>query len=205
MEPKISTSEIGGVFNELVLNFKATKTVNPLWICVNESNFGFRQSFVKEYLDQTFAEWTFNLQKGNVVITPLVFYDCSSTEEKYSHYNSLISYVDSTGSIQIERYEPDDSTTQGKLNERLRDLFRMTFKKYTNTDVVFSLVAPKGLQNANQDRTLCGHHILYWTIFRLKYGLSAALLMLSNSNALNRFKTFCSCITDMRIGKCLGG
>lgn len=214
--PKIDTNQINGVLKDLVSSFKMVQHVHPLWICGRSKNFGFRPSLEKNYLPKITEEWVSFLEKGFVVITPLVFYTCSAedieklSEERnnqnflvYNHYNVLISYIDKFGKIVIERYEPSDSTKQGILQKYLSQLICENLKKYTQRTLHFQLVAPQGLQAIYGDNQLCGHHIIYWTIYRLKYGLKASVNMLSDSKTGKRFEQFCRCITDFRLAKCL--
>ncbi len=150
-----------------------------------------------------------------------VFYACDQSnpenEEKlrhdgddflvYSHYNMLISYLNDKGEIYLERYEPANTHYQGNLNQLMEKLFVSTFGKYTKRDIKFNLISEKGLQNRYKDRTLCGHHILYWLIYRLKYGKDKAIEILNNPDTVSSssFKKFCLCMTDSRVIKCSEG
>ncbi len=151
-------------------------------------------------------EWLRKLERG-VVIVPIVFYACSEKDPErvdetqpqtrdflvYSHYNILISYLQK-GEVVIERYEPADATRQGDLNEKLSHLLSGLFTPYQRK-IKYLLVAQRGMQAKHGDKTLCGHHIVYWIIYRLKYGLERSQKVLLPSSE-DSFLEFCRCITD---------
>jgi hypothetical protein len=213
--PKINTIQMDDILKEVIGSFSMTVQTASLWICGRAASFGFRPSMP---LSKIMTDWIDKLKAGFVVITPIVFYTCASDNIEniednrrgskggrdflvYNHYNILISYLTAKGSINIERYEPADSLVQGNLNFQLKSLFEAQFKKYTDTPISFALVAPKGLQANYKDRRLCGHHILYWTIYRLKYGLQAAISVLSDPSVNQRFERFCNCMSGNRGSK----
>lgn len=153
------------------------------------------------------------------MVTPIIFYTCAADntenlEERgdkisdpnflvYNHYNVLISYLTGEGVIHIERYEPSSTSAQGNLQEVMANLFIGLFKQYTKRTVEFKLVAPKGLQAVYKDKRLCGHHIVYWTIYRLKYGLKASINMITSDQTSARFERFCNCMSESTVGKCV--
>jgi hypothetical protein len=217
--PKINTNQMNDIFKEISASFKMTARTTPLWICGRAQNFGFRPSLERDFLPNITRDWVKKLEGGYVMITPLVFYTCDANntenvEERgekesdpnflvYNHYNVLLSYLDANGEIQVERYEPSRAASQGNLHEMLSSLIVGLFKNYTNRSVKFNLVTPKGLQAIYKDRRLCGHHILYWTIYRLKYGLKASVNMITDKSTSERFERFCKCMTDFKLSKCL--
>jgi hypothetical protein len=216
--PKINTNEINNVYKAMIASFNGAKRITPLWICAREKNFGFRPSLETNHLPQIMFDWIASMKLGLVVVVPLIFYSCEEknienaedTQGKlfdpnflvYNHYNVLISYIASDDSITIERYEPSSISQQGKLQEKLEDLFKNSFSNYTRRVVNFKLVAPKGLQAKYGDTRLCGHHIVYWTIYRLKYGLQASVDMLTDNVSIDRFDSFCKCMKDLGIAQC---
>lgn len=212
--PKIDSNQMNIVFKELVKSFKMVERITPLWICGRKTNFGFRPSLIP-FLQDILKHWISQVEQGKVVVVPIIFYTCDSkdiekvekieedkTQENginpdffvYNHYNVLVSYMTSNGSINIERYEPSNSLYQGNLQENLVSLFMNFFKKHTSRKIIFKLVTPKGLQAIYKDRTLCGHHIVYWTIYRLKHGLKNSIEMLTDELTIPRFERFCRCI-----------
>lgn len=204
--PKINTSKMEAVMNGVASRFQQTHSLPSLWICGRSSRFGLRPSLVRDYLSRMMDEWFRKLEKG-VVIVPIVFYACSDKDAEkvdetqpqskdflvYSHYNILISYLQ-RGEVVIERYEPADATRQGDLNERLRGLLTELFAQY-HRKVRYLLVAERGMQAKHGDKTLCGHHIVYWIIHRLKYGFEKSREVLRPEKE-DTFVEFCRCITD---------
>lgn len=219
--PKLNTDQINFVFKKMVTYFKAVQRITPFWICAREKNFGFRPSFEKQFLQPNVKLWTNYLNQGFTVIVPIVFYSCEEKDIEnvedtkgklydpdflvYNHYNVIVSYIDSNNNIILERYEPSGISRQGNLQDRLSDLFTNLFKQYTRKKVEFKIVAPKGLQSKYGDTRLCGHHIVYWTIYRLKYGLQQSINMLTDDASDDLFSNFCECMKNNDdIGKCLG-
>ncbi len=218
--PKIDTNKIDDMVGELIKSFRMVSKTIPLWICGRSESFGFRPS-LNRYLPDITQKWVSEMEQGKIIISPIIFYTCdannienvtsqevtSYNDTNYflvnNHYNVIISYINSNGIIQIERYEPANSNNQGKLNNNISNLFSDLLKKYTKRSIKFELVSPKGLQANYKDKTLCGHHILYWSIYRLKYGFKASVEMVQDKMSFSRFEKFCQCITDYRIGKCL--
>lgn len=209
--PKIDSNQMNLVFKELVKSFQMVERITPLWICGRKNNFGFRPS-LNSFLPSIITNWISQVQQGKIVVIPIIFYTCDSNdiekvekveEEKtqgnpdffvYNHYNVLVSYLTSDGVINIERYEPSNSLYQGNLQENLVYLFTNLFKTYTSRKILFKLVTPKGLQAIYKDKKLCGHHIVYWTIYRLKYGLKDSIEMIHDKSTIPRFERFCKCI-----------
>lgn len=217
--PKIDTVAMTQVIVELTKGFRGVETTPALWICGRSSTFGLRPSLIEEFLPGIMRGWTEKLERGYIVATPIVFYTCKSgaieiaeaprgiPDEEflvYNHYNILLSYIDSSGKIQIERYEPAFIDTQGNLQLRMEKTVKNVFRQYSPRDVKFSLVAERGLQALNKDTTLCGHHILYWMVYRLKYGKKASAKMLSSEESLEKFRRFCVCVTKLQThcGEC---
>lgn len=223
--PKINTQKMNDIIKQLFEGekafFESTARTSLFWICGRKDSFGFRPSFKNTFLPNIMKDWCTKLESGRVVITPIAFYACDQSnpenEEKlrhdgddflvYSHYNMLISYLNDKGEIYLERYEPANTHYQGNLNQLMEKLFVSTFGKYTKRDIKFNLISEKGLQNRYKDRTLCGHHILYWLIYRLKYGKDKAIEILNNPDTVSSssFKKFCLCMTDSRVIKCSEG
>ena len=207
--PKINTTQMDKLLPQITNAFENVKSLPLWWICGRKQNFGFRPSFTKLYLEGLTKKWL-SLLKDNIVITPIVFYTCDKKNielttpdnEKdvedfhvYHHYNILISWVENN-IIHIERYEPSNINYQGNLDTKLKDLFVNTLRKYTTKDVKYELISPTGLQNKTKDKTLCGHHILFYVIYRLKYGKEKTQEQLNTTNDVNKFKSFCECMTE---------
>lgn len=212
--PKINTSKMNEIFKELVGSFKMVDRITPLWICGREKNFGFRPSLEKDYLPAILKNWIEKVENGYVLIIPIVFYICDAKDRELittdtseflvlNHYNVLVSYMDANKQIIIERYEPSNSLLQKDLNDRMKKLFMSSLKKYTNKNIIFKLVAPKGLQAIYKDKTLCGHHILYWTMYRLKYGLENSITMITEEITSKRFERFCQCMKESTHKTCI--
>lgn len=221
--PKIDSSKINDVFQEISPMFRSVTRSSPLWICGRESSFGFRPSLEK-FIPGIMTNLIPNLESGKIVLTPLIFYTCGAddpekvlsskvrtyerrtyerrTDERRSdflvsnHYNLLITYINSSGVITLERYEPANATRQSSLNEKLTILFTKLFRKYSKRTVKFELIAPKGLQSLNRDADLCGHHIVYFAVYRLKYGKNESVRMLTSEDSKIRFQTFCRLISS---------
>lgn len=223
--PKIDTNKINDMFGEVIQSFRMVSKTIPLWICGRSTSFGFRPS-LHQYLPEITKKWLSEMEQGKIIITPIIFYTCDAKNIENvldhtemtetadnvdgggyflvnNHYNVLISFITSDGHIQIERYEPSNSENQGNLNNGLSNLFISLLREYTKRVVKFELVSPKGLQAIYKDKTLCGHHILYWSIYRLKYGVKASIEMIKDGVSSLRFEKFCKCITDYRVGKCI--
>lgn len=162
-------------------------------------------------------EWFNSIDQGFLMITPLIFYICDRDDPEniitgptpddkkdndflvYNHYNLLISHLTSDGDIYIERYEPADVKMQGDLDSKLEALIRETFATVTTKKIIYRLIHPTGLQSKYGDNTLCGHHILYWAIYRLKYGDDKAVqLIVDKGDSGKGFVKFCSCLNGFR-------
>jgi hypothetical protein len=215
--PKINTSQMDELLARITPSFRGARQTGGYWICGRSTTFGFRPSFKKEYLPIMIKEWYSSLSQGYIMITPLIFYICDHNDPEvvissptpddkknndflvYNHYNLLISHLTQDGSIYIERYEPADSSMQGDLDSRLETLFKNTFKTVTKQSINYKLINPVGLQSKYGDNTLCGHHILYWAIYRLKYGDKAAVKLIeSHTDNGHGFVKFCSCLNEFR-------
>lgn len=208
--PKINTKMMDEVLGDVITNFSGTTKTSSLWICGRSSSFGFRPSLNVKAI---FSDLVKKAKSGYIVITPIVFYICDSEniEEEsklgenedrskflvFHHYNILLSYLKKDNTLNIERYEPSDSKNQGNLDTRLSKLLldNIVIK------AKYELIHPFGLQAVIKDKVLCGHHILYWLFFRLKYGKSATIEMLARSEhspgTLDKFKGFCKDMTEV--------
>lgn len=200
----IDTKKMEYLLQDLLSSFNKVKLIPSLWICGRSSTFGIRPS-----QQSIFLNWKNVLKRGFVCVTPIVFYGCDSNnledvnefpenKEDFlvnNHYNILVSYIDNNKHIKIERYEPNDSTIQGNLNYKLEKLFTYYFRPFK---VNFKLVNPQGLQYMHKDKKLCGHHILYWVIYRLKYGLEKSINLIYNSSSTHTFGSFCMNIQNIK-------
>ncbi len=205
------------MLREIVASFRGTRSLNPIWICARQSKFDFRPGFKKVFLASLFKQWAQYIEEGYVVVVPVVFYLCSAeepdkvinhpTEEDIksgdfiveNHYNILLSFLDSKNRLCVERYEPANTLLQGDLNLRMERLIRNTMSSYSGYKLQYSLVHPHGLQSKYYDNTLCGHHILYWIIFRLKYGKEKAIELIENKlDRGTKFAQFCECLLSFK-------
>ena len=204
---KINTSDIAILLKQIA-TLCSFKTIDPIWICGRKKNFGFRPSLEKNYLPYMTSKWIDYLRNGYNVVIPIVFYNCNENDTEkhdginlssdflvFNHYNILFSYLDENNVIQIERYEPSTIKYQGDLNEKMESLFKSLFK---DIRVNFNLVSDSGLQNINKDKYLCGHHILFWVLHRVKYGKIESVNII-NKNSIEKFKNFCVKINRMKI------
>ena len=201
--PIINTKEMNKLIKQFGSMFPQTYCSPAIWICAQIGKIGFRPD--KDLLTDIFKNWIRKLEEWKIVITPVVFYQCRETGLFHikNHYNLLISWIDSDKKIRLERYEPDDATTQRGLDSELEQLLVKTLQKYTRRNISYYLVSQFGLQMKFGDKTLCGYHILYWLIYRLKYGLEQSQKMLMNPN-IRYFNDFCSCILRVENpGTCL--
>jgi hypothetical protein len=202
MLPNIKSNQIVNLLSKFCDKFKHVYVTSNLWICGRIEQFGFRPKQVP-YLKDIYSNWVSKLMNGYIVVTPVIFYKCDAVNaEKVnndesdtnfmvgSHYNVLISYLDATNIIQIERYEPSNATYQGNLNNLLGVLITSTMREFTECVVHYEKVAKEGLQCILKDKLLCGYHIVYWVIYRLKYNLIKALEMLDNPE-IDKFIRFC--------------
>ena len=211
--PIINTAKMDEILKDTVKLFKGgvIDRITPLWICGRSQTFGWRPSFKKTYLPAITRHWIDQLSKGKIIIAPIVFYACAdndvSEEERrnkflvFHHYNLLITRLTPTGGIHIERYEPSDADYQGNLDERLSKLLIDNFKEHTGKTITYNLVGRKGLQAVLKDKTLCGHHIIYWLIYRFKHGQEEFNKLLRDSTSANeKFITFCKCMSNYQRG-----
>jgi acylphosphatase len=201
----INTDQMTIIIKETLKIFKASSRTECLWINGRISNFGFRPSFKKDYLPSILKGWIQDLREGKIVITPIVFYPSAKEDPEkfmkvkdrenfhaYHHYNILFSWINDQGVIEIERYEPGDSTKQSNLDSEMKKLLLQTFREETKESINYTLIAPKGLQAKFGDSKLCGHHILFWMLYRLKKGRKKALdLLSSEKDAGAAFQKFC--------------
>ena len=192
--PLIATNRMDTMMKQLTGLFSQTTSVHALWICAESTRFEFRPSQKRTFLTGLFKELIMLLENHTVVVAPVVFYQCrTSTTDKFlvsNHYNVLIMWLDANGVIQIEKYEPGRSTPT--LDTKLKNLLQLEFKKYTFRPVIYYSAVSTGLQR--QDERLCGYHIIYWTMYRLKYGLSRARQMVTEGT--EGFAKFCRCIAE---------
>lgn len=205
----IDTTEMNRLIGQFVSLFPRTASTPGLWICGRIDKFGFRPSFERDHLEKVLTDWIKNLNEWKVMVTPVIFYHCKSSdhdqEEKKekntgkffvkNHYNMLISWIDATGNIKIERYEPADTSTQGILDDKMEDLLIKSFKRFSRRKISYYLVSDRGLQYTSKDDTLCGYHILYWLLYRLKYGLDKAIKMLHDGLNMPMFREFCKSLS----------
>jgi len=67
------------------------------------------------------------------------------------------------------------------------------FEEHLNKKIKY--ISTEGLQSKLNDKRLCGYHILYWMIYRLKHGKDKTEIMLVASKA-KPFLEFCRCLED---------
>ena len=200
----IDTKKMDVILQELISSFNGVKLIPSIWICGRSSTFGIRPS-----QKDIFLNWLNILKRGYITVTPIVFYGCDVNNlEKsngehdqtdfmvYNHYNILLSYIDKRGKIHLERYEPANSEKQGNLNNKLEKLFKDGFK---TQNIDFQLISSKGLQHIHKDTKLCGHHILYWLIYRLKYGLEKSIELVNNPDSNPLFESFCINVQKLNV------
>jgi hypothetical protein len=213
--PVIDTVQMDQLLAKLTPIFKGVRQTGGYWICGRSSKFGFRPSFNRDWLPKMIKEWIQLLETGYIVITPLIFYTCDKDDPENvlvhqelfdkedflvnNHYNVLISHLTKDGTIYLERYEPADTTMQNNLDDRLKKLFIETFAKVSSRKVDYRLISQTGLQAKYKDTTLCGHHIVYWIIYRLKYGDDKSISLITDPSDTGKgFLKFCSCLNEFQ-------
>ncbi len=221
---KINTQDINIAIVELLSNSRTKSAYGyGMWICARKDSVTFRPSYEKEYLFEYVKFWKRSLKENRIVVIPLVFYACDkddrekvllrtteqskillyerdgakqNNEEKefivVSHYNLILLYTLENEQIVVERYEPSNASLQGDLNEKLYGLF----SRILGDDIIYTLVAEKGLQTVYHDKRLCSYHILYYLRYRLEHTLKETRDMLKNPPGVDSFSGFCQLLTE---------